>query len=53
MINQDFFTDVCSFANNPSDVPNKIRITTTIPGTVKKDSNNKWEVVEKAKIKFE
>lgn len=53
VINQDFFTDVCSFANNPSDVPNKIRITTTIPGTVKKDSNNKWEVVEKAKIKFE
>ena len=53
VINQDFFTDVCSFANNPSDVPNKIRIITTIPGTVKKDSNNKWEVVEKAKIKFE
>ena len=53
VINQDFFTDVCSFANNPSDVPNKTRITTTIPGTVKKDSNNKWEVVEKAKIKFE
>jgi hypothetical protein len=53
VINQDFFTDVCSFANNPSDIPNKTRITTTIPGTVKKDSNNKWEVVEKAKIKFE
>jgi hypothetical protein len=53
VINQDFFTDVCSFANNPSDVPNKTRITTTIPGTVKKVSNNKWEVVQKAKIKFE
>ncbi len=53
VINQDFFTDVCSFSNNPSDVPNKTRITTTISGTVKKDSNNNWEVVEKAKIKFE
>jgi len=53
VINQDFFTDVCSFANNPSDVPYKTRITTTIPGTLKKDSKNNWEVVEKAKIKFE
>lgn len=53
VINPDFFTDVCSFVNNPSDVPNKTRITTTIPGTVKKDSNNKWEIIEKAKIKFE
>ncbi len=53
VVNQDFFTDVCSFANNPSDVPNKTKITTTSPGVVKKDSNNKWEVTEKAKIKFE
>lgn len=53
VVNQDFFTDVCSFANNPSDVPNKTKITTTTPGVVKKDSNNKWEVTEKAKIKFE
>jgi hypothetical protein len=53
VINQDFFTDICSFSNNPSDIPNKTRITTSIPGTVIKDSNNNWEVVEKAKIKFE
>jgi hypothetical protein len=53
VVNQDSFTDVCSFANNPSDIPNKTKITTTTPGIVRKDSNNKWEVVEKAKIKFE
>lgn len=53
VVNQDFLTDVCSFVNNPSDVPNKTRIITTIPGTVKHNSDNNWEVVEKAKIRFE
>jgi hypothetical protein len=53
VVNQDFFTDVCSFANNPSDVPNKTKITTMVPGVVKKDSNNIWEVTDKARIKFE
>lgn len=52
VVNQDFFTDVCSFGNNPSDVPNKTKIITTAPGAVKKDSNNRWEVTEKAVIKF-
>jgi uncharacterized protein YlxW (UPF0749 family) len=52
VINQDFLTDVCIFTNNPSDVPNKTKITTTSSGIVKKDSNNNWEVTEKAKIKF-
>lgn len=53
VVNQDFFSNVCGFANNPSDIPNINKIITTTPGTVKKDSNGNWEVVEKAKIKFE
>jgi hypothetical protein len=52
VVNADFFTDVCSFENNPQDVPNKTRIVTTMPGKVKKEGNN-WEVVNQAKIKFE
>lgn len=52
VVNEDYFTDVCSFANNPSDVPKKTQIVTTVPGVVKKDNNNKWEITEKAIIKF-
>jgi hypothetical protein len=51
--NPDFFTEICSFENNPADIPNKTKITTTVPGIVKKDSDNSWEVITPAKIKFE
>jgi hypothetical protein len=53
VVNADFFTDVCGFENNPQDVPNKTRIETTVPGRVRKDVNNNWEVINPAKIKFE
>jgi hypothetical protein len=52
VVNSDFFTDVCSFENNPSDVPTKTQIITTTPGAVKKDGNY-WIVQKTAKIKFE
>lgn len=53
VVNQDYFMDVCSFTNNPSDIPKKTKITTVTHGVVKKDSINGWMVKEKAKIKFE
>ena len=51
--NPDFFTEICSFENNPADVPNKTKIITSMQGVVRKDSNNNWEVITPAKIKFE
>jgi hypothetical protein len=53
VVNSDFFTDICSFENNPADIPNKIKIKTIIAGVVKKDHNSNWEVYTPAKIKFE
>ena len=53
VVNSDFFIDICSFENNPSEVPNKTKIRTIIPGVVKKDNNGNWEVYTQAKIKFE
>jgi len=53
VVNSDFFIDICSFENNPSEVPNKTKIRTIIPGVVKKDNNSNWEVFTPAKIKFE
>lgn len=52
VVNLDFFDGVCSFENNPADVPNKTRINTVAQGTVKKDNNNNWVVDKPAKIKF-
>jgi hypothetical protein len=50
--NPDWFGEIVEFANNPQEIPNKIRIDTTTPGIVKKDSNNNWLVTIPAKIKF-
>lgn len=50
--NPDWFGEIVEFANNPQEIPNKIKIDTTIPGIVKKDSNNNWVVTIPAKIKF-
>jgi cell division protein FtsL len=52
VVNPDVLTDVCCFANNPFDVPNKTKIITIESGIVKKNNNN-WEVIKIAKIKFE
>lgn len=51
--NQDFFTDVCKFENNPQDVPDKTKIISKESGKVRKDANNNWEVISLATIKFE
>lgn len=51
VINPDFFTEICTFENNPADVPHKKEIRTTAYGTVKKDNNN-WVIDKPAKIKF-
>ncbi len=50
--NPDWFGEIVEFANNPQEIPNKIKIDTTTPGIVKKDSNNNWLVTIPAKIKF-
>jgi hypothetical protein len=51
VVNPDFFTEICTFENNPADVPHKKEIRTTAYGTVKKDNNN-WVIDKPAKIKF-
>jgi len=51
IVNTNFFAEICTFENNPADVPHKKEIKTTTPGTVKKDNNN-WVVDKPAKIKF-
>lgn len=50
--NPDWFGEIVEFANNPLEIPNKIKIDTITPGIVKKDSNNNWVVTIPAKIKF-
>jgi len=52
VVNTDFFEDICTFENNPAEVPNKTKIITTVPGIVRRDNNNVWNIEERAKIKF-
>jgi hypothetical protein len=52
VVNIDFFNDICTFENNPAKVPNKTKIITAAPGTVREGSNSSWEVDTPAKIKF-
>jgi len=51
VMNPDFFVEICTFENNPADVPHKKEIRTISSGTVKKDNYN-WVVNKPAKIKF-
>ncbi len=53
VVSIDYLTDVSSFTNNPYEIENKKRIITVSPGTVQKDGDNNWVVIEKTKIKFE
>jgi hypothetical protein len=50
--NPDWFGAIVEFVNNPQEISNKTKIDTTTPGIVKINSNNNWEVITPAKIKF-
>ena len=51
IVNTDFFNEICTFENNPENVPNKTKIITIKRGRVL-IKNGKWEITEKSIIKF-